>query len=43
MLYFEMVVSMITFLAMIATLILLATGRVKPKPVIPGNVHGYFI
>ena len=34
MLYFEIAVSMITFLAMVISLILLATGRTKPKPII---------
>lgn len=42
MLYFEIVVSMITFLAMVTALILLATGRIKPKPIIPGNVPWIF-
>jgi hypothetical protein len=42
MLYFEMAVSMITFLAMVTALILLATGRIKPKPIIPGNVPWIF-
>ena len=42
MLYFEMAVSMIIFLAMAIALILLVTGKVKPKPIIPGNVPWIF-
>jgi hypothetical protein len=42
MLYLEFVVSMITFLAMVGALILMATGRLKPKPIIPGNVPWMF-
>lgn len=42
MLYFEIAVSMITFLAMVGALILLATGRVKHKPIIPGYVPWIF-
>lgn len=42
MLYFEMAVSMFTLLAMVLSLILLATGRIKPKPIIPGNVPWIF-
>jgi len=42
MLYFEMAISMITFLAMAIALILLATGRIKPKPIIPGNIPWIF-
>ena len=42
MLYFEIAVSMIMFLAMATDLIFLATGRIKPKPIIPGKVPWIF-
>jgi len=42
MIYFDIAVSMITFLAIATALILLATGRIKPKPIIPGNVPWIF-
>jgi hypothetical protein len=42
MIYFEIAVSMIMFLAMVTALIVLATGRIKPKPIIPGNVPWIF-
>ncbi len=40
--YFEIAVSMIMLLAMVTALIFLAAGRIKPKPIIPGNVPWIF-
>jgi hypothetical protein len=42
MLYFQMAVLMIMFLAVTAFLIGLATGRIKPKSFLPGNVPWIF-
>lgn len=42
MVYFEIAVSTIMFLAMVTALTVLATGRIKPKPIIPGNVPWIF-
>ncbi len=37
MLYFEIAVSMIMFLAIATILICLITGKIKSKPIVPGN------
>jgi hypothetical protein len=42
MLYFEMAVLMIMFLAVTAVLIGLATGRIKSRSSLPGNVPWIF-
>ncbi len=42
MLYFEIAFSISTFLTTVIALILLATGKIKPKPIIPGNVPWIF-
>jgi hypothetical protein len=42
MLYFEIALSMIMFIAMATALIFVTTGKIKTKPIISGNVPWIF-